>query len=47
MESSGGSGCSFGYNEGLSQSFYVDFPCGFGPNGMKNIESIQGQSHKN
>lgn len=47
MDFSGCSCCSFGYNEGLSQGFYVDFPYGFEPNDMKNIEFIQGQSHKN
>lgn len=41
MDFSGCSCCSLGYNEGLSQSFYVDFPCGCECNRMKNIEFIQ------
>lgn len=38
---------SFGYSEAFSQTLYVDFPCGFETNNMKNIEFTQGQSHKN
>lgn len=41
MDFSGCLCCSLGYNEGLSQSFYVDFPCGCECNSMKNIEFIQ------
>lgn len=41
MDFSGCLCCSLGYNEGLSQSFYVDFPCGYECITMRNIKLIQ------